>query len=456
MQADKPNIILLTIDTLRPDRLGCYGYEKNLTPNLDRLAQDGVRFTQAITGGSWTQAAFPVIITSSYASMYGGCLGPLAAERPSPIALLKQNGYRTAGFSTSPLLSRTYRYDRDFDYFIDLDPGESDPKLRHIKGGQRLLRTSLTHHVARLLGQQTRPAKLYATAADLTAAARQWIEAAPHPFFAWAHYMDVHWPYHLEENLTRPAEIARAWRDLGHLHGVNWHGEEMTPAQRDHYIRLYEEALAYTDAQIGRLFDYLERSGLAENTVIIAVSDHGEEFMEHGRWGHWENNLYDEILRVPLLIRLPGEPETAVVKRQVRTLDLMPTILELAGCDHLPRMAGTSLAPLWGGQAETYTPPVSISEMWRDEWHIIAVRTEDFKYIWDSKRPDDPQLFDLQADPGEQDNVAAAYPAIVSRLHRHVARRLTEMEQTRPAEATAEPTLDGEMLDRLRGLGYVE
>jgi arylsulfatase len=140
MCLSKPNVILLTLDTLRQDRLGCYGFKPSLTPNIDRLADSSVRFNQAITGGSWTQAAFPVMLTSTYASMYGGCIGPLAAERPSPIEALSKHGYATAGFVTSPMLGQAFGYQRGFDHFADLTPGEKDPGLRAIKGGQSLLR----------------------------------------------------------------------------------------------------------------------------------------------------------------------------------------------------------------------------------------------------------------------------------------------------------------------------
>lgn len=452
----KPNVILLTIDTLRADRLGCYGYERPLTPNLDRLAAHGVRFTEAITGGSWTQAAFPVMMTSTYASMYGGCLGALTAERPSPIQQLNDNGYTTGGFSSSPLLSQAYAYNRGFQHFADLLPQETDPALRRMKGGQRLLRTPFTHAVARLLGQQTRPARIYVNAEAITHAAQEWIAAVDQPFFAWLHYMDVHWPYHREETLTDPQEIAQAWRDLAHLYDANWNGAAISDAQRRHYIRLYEEALVYTDAQVGKLLDYLESSGLMANTIIVAVSDHGEEFLEHGRWGHWENNLHDEILKVPLIIRLPGLGNGRVVEQQVRLLDLMPTLLALTGTSVPDGLEGRDLRPLWQGGNGAVKEPVSVSEMWRDHWHIIAVRTRQYKYIWDSKRPDQPQLFDLAADPGEKTNVAADYPALTAEFYDYVTARLQAMDATRPEQASAEPDVDEEMMARLRGLGYVE
>ncbi len=471
IRLSKPNIILLTIDTLRADRLGCYGCERPLTPNLDRLAQQGVRFTQAITGGSWTQAAFPVMMSSTYASMYGGCLGALAGERPSPIQTISDNGYAAAGFSTSPLVSRAYGYHRGFRHFVDLVPDEKDPPLRGRKGGQRLLRAPAIHAIAKFFGRQTRPAKIYATAAELTDTACRWLDGIDAPFFAWLHYMDVHWPYHREELLTEPADIAQAWRDLAHLHNANWYGAAITPQQRDHYIQLYEDALVYADAQIGRLLDYLEQSGKLDDTIIVVAADHGEEFLEHGRWGHWEDNLHDEILKVPLILRLPGQNEPIIVEKQVRLLDLMPTLLDLCGCDAPDGLEGTSLRPLWeqelsflrrqeSKQMDTrlrgYDSLVSISEMWREAWHIIAVRTESFKYIWDSKQPDQPLLFDLQADPGETRNVLADHADIAAALHVHVDARRQQMMATKPEETAVQPDLGPDVMERLRGLGYVE
>jgi arylsulfatase A-like enzyme len=456
MLLNRPNVILLTIDTLRADVLSCYGYSRPTTPNLDRLAASGIRFTQAITGGSWTQAAFPVLLTSSYGSMYGGCLGPLAPERPSPIETLADHGYITGGFSTSPLLSKTYGYDRGFRHFADLAPNESDPLLRRIRGGQRLLWSPVTHYVSGIIGRRLRPARMYVPAAQVTDNICRWLENAESPFFVWGHYMDIHWPYHREEVLIHPKDIAQAWRDLAHLNDVNWHGNTITDAQRDHYIRLYEQALQYTDAQIGRLLDYLDNSGYASNTIVIIASDHGEEFLEHGRWGHWENNLYDEILKVPLIIHLPGQSGEQVIHHQVRTLDIIPTVLDLCDCPAPVGIEGTSLVPLWTQSEAKNEAEEAISEMWRDSWHIVAIRTEAFKYIWGSKRPDQPELYDLRADPGEKHNTSKRYPQEVDRFQGQVDAHLSRVAETQPATAVAEPELDEKVLRRLRDLGYVE
>ncbi len=438
--------------------LHCYGHQKSLTPNLDKLASSGIRFEQAITGGSWTQAAFPVMLTSSYAAMYGGCLGRLSSERPSPIEALARNGYATAGFSTNPHLSRATSYDRGFQHFSELVPAEVDPRLRRIKGGQRLLRNPLTHAVLGPFGQNLRPARLYSSATEVTEEVCSWLDGVKSPFFAWAHYMDVHWPYYLEETLTHPAEIAQAWQDLGLMAGSSNYNrtKSITTAQRNHFVELYERSLQYLDTQIGRLMSHLEQSGHGSDTIVIVVADHGEEFLEHDRWGHWESNLFDEILKVPLIFRIPNGPGGQVIQSQVRLLDLMPTILDMCNCPMPADLMGTSMTPLWNGKDVAYDGAVSLSEMRRDPWHRVALRTEALKYIWDSKRPDQPELYDLRADPTEKKNVIAAYPREVSEFQARVDVHLRRVADTEPVTAAPKLELDEEVIRRLRDLGYVE
>ena len=451
-----PNVLLLTIDTLRADLLGCYGYPNALTPNLDRLASQGIRFNQAITGGSWTQAAFPVLLTSTPASSFGGCLGPLAPERPSPVEVFSRSGYRTFGLSSNPLLSRKYGYDRGFGVFEDLKPGEKDPPLRQMKGGQFLLRSPLFHALSGRRGKNMRPARKYVSAERLNARAMDLLAAGEGPSFGWIHYMDVHWPCHLQEDLATPRQIAQAWTDIIHLHRVNWKHAAISPEQRDRYLDLYEKAVRYVDGQIGRLLDGLQERGLAENTIVVVLSDHGEEFLERGRWGHFETNLYDEILKVPLIFRLPGRSGGSVVRSQVRTLDIMPTLLQLCGIPRPAGLEGRSLKQLWTVGENALESGPAVSEMWRDHWHIIAVRTEAFKYIWNSRTPEQPKLFDLQQDPQETENVIAQYPDTAHELQDLVDQRLADARRTRPEKAQSAPEHDGEMIARLRDLGYLE
>lgn len=450
-----PNILLLTIDTLRADILACYGYPRPVSPFLDSLAAHGIRFDQAISGGSWTQAAFPVILTSTHASHHGGCLGPLSPLRPSPIEALAGHGYFTFGISSSPLLSGRYGYNRGFGVFADLDPSAKDPALRRIRGGQSLLRQPWLHDLAGLFGGDLRPAPLYVSAAEINARAIGLIEQADRPFFGWLHYMDVHWPYHRTWELEGSREIAGAWRDLIHLHRVNRKDAAISAEQKRHYLGLYEQAVAYIDDQIRRLFEFLQSAGIAGETVVIIVSDHGEEFLERGRWGHFETNLHDEIIRVPLLIRLPGHEEGLVIRRQVSTLDLMPTVLELCGCPLPDGLIGRSLQPLWTGGGGSHPGEPAISEMWRGEWHIVAIRTPEFKFIWDSRRPEAPALFDLVRDPAEREDVAGRFPDRTAGFRDQLDRHLQRAAATSPSSAGSAPALDGDLAQRLQDLGYL-
>jgi arylsulfatase A-like enzyme len=270
--------------------------------------------------------------------------------------------------------------------------------------------------------------------------------------------MDLHWPYHLEEDLVHPSDIARAWQDLAIMYDrSNFNGNEsIMTAQREHFIALYTRSLQYLDRQIGRLLSHVEKLGFAASTIVIAVSDHGEEFLDHGRWGHWESNLYEEILRVPLIIRLPGTAGGQVIRRQVSLLDTMPTILDLCGSTGAEGLLGTSLTPLWTERETEYNVGVVISEMQRDPWHRISVRTEHFKYIWDSNHPDEPHLYDLEADPLEKENVCAQHPHEAARLQAHVDTHLRRVAQTKPETALVQTEIDEDVARRLRDLGYVD
>jgi arylsulfatase A-like enzyme len=210
------------------------------------------------------------------------------------------------------------------------------------------------------------------------------------------------------------------------------------------------------DAQIGRLLTQLEVLGQDANTVVIAVADHGEEFLDHGRWGHWESNLYDEILKVPFIVRMPDGLPGQVIAQQVRLLDLMPTILDMCGCPLSSDLMGVSLMRLLNQLQADYEGGLSISEMRRDPWHRVAVRTEAFKYIWDSKRPLQPDLYDLRADPGEKQSVSANYPQQVSHFQAIVDAHLVRVAATEPGRATEAVELDEEVARRLRDLGYIE
>ena len=454
------NIMLVTIDTLRPDHLGCYGYSKPTSPHIDRLAQEGVLFQQAITGGSYTLSAFPVILSSTYASMYGGCKGRLADERPMLAEVLHKAGVRTAGITSNPLVGKPAGYDRGFDTFVELMPPRQQPSWHQIKGVQRLLRQPRVQTVLSLLHIEGKPLPVYVSGDEVTDQTCRRLDEAGEGFFLWAHYMDTHWPYHLENRLNSNAEIAQAWRDGAVMHRAFRHKVYPGDEQMRRVIELYDMAVQYVDEQVGRLTEKLIQLGVYDQTLIIVTSDHGEAFFDHERFMHGAYyDLYDEVLKVPLIIRFPGgtiKPQT--VKQQVRLLDLAPTILDLLRLPRPSRMEGVSLLPTISGSSDPDYPDHCISEMWdfmegwSAPWHCIAIRTEAYKYMYDNKRPDTYELYDLQADPGEKHNLRGERPEIAERFQAVLQDHLNRVEasQTRPLSEEEEITR------RLRGLGYID
>jgi arylsulfatase A-like enzyme len=447
------NCVLITVDSLRADAIGFTERGESVTPNIDRLAREGATFTQAITGGSWTQAAFPAIFTSTYGGHYGGCLERLSLQRPSPMETLRATGFATAGFTTNPHLSARTGYDRGFETFLEFDPDEEDPRLRNLRGGQALLRRPLFHRLSSLMGRKMAPARPYCTAREITDEIVQWLDGASEPFFVWAHFMDAHWPYNGGGDLSSPEGIAAAWKGLSKFHA--WAQDPDPPrSEIEHLLRQYLNGLAAVDREIGRMMELIKTSGHANRTAVCIASDHGEEFWDHGRWGHWEDNLFDEIIKVPLIFAVPGQIPGVTVDRQVTTLDLMPTILELCGCPDVPGMGGKSLCAAWSDpdRADCFTEE-AICEMPRESWRRIAVRTERFKFIWDSRHPETGELYDLGTDPEERRDVRVDFPEEARRLQQRVNDHLREASESNSASECA--AADEQVNRRLRALGYL-
>jgi arylsulfatase A-like enzyme len=210
----------------------------------------------------------------------------------------------------------------------------------------------------------------------------------------------------------------------------------------------------FVDAQVGLLLDHVDRAARLDNTVIVVVSDHGEEFLERGHWGHVEINLHDEIIKVPLLIKLPGGSQARTIEHQVRTLDIMPTLVDLCGIPEPGGMLGESLRPLWT-QSSQEQERIAICERWREQSHMIAVRTSSHKYIWDSQEPENPTLYDLVNDPDERKDVRAEQPEIAGSLSRHVNGQLARMRSTWRG-GSSEVDEDEAVVARLKDLGYIE
>jgi arylsulfatase A-like enzyme len=451
------NFLLITVDCLRPDHLGCYGYRRPTSPVLDRLAGEGVLFRQAMTNGGWTQPGTIALLTSTYGLMYEGCRQPLSPRRPSLPEALQRRGYATAGFSSNPYIGTPFRYERGFELFEDIEPAAAKPRWSRLRGHARLLRSPLSHWLLGLAGLSALPPKVRSQAETVTARCGRWLAGVDGPFFGWLHYMDPHFPYLVDQNLRTPRQRADAWRQLKALYESAAQDYALHPGQEmlDIVLANYDGAIGHVDAQIGVLLEQLARRGLADNTVVIVTADHGDAFFEHGHWSHIR--LYEEVVHVPLIVRLPGGAAGASVDHQVQHLDLAPTLLDLAGAGPEPGMLGRSLRPaLEGGALDG--PQQAICEMIFKIHFQVAVRTGRYKYIYDEVRPDQAELYDLQADPGELQNLAGQHPQVVAQLRAVVEQHLAAVQETRPeaGQAQAAEAMPEEVLHKLRGLGYFD
>lgn len=453
------NVVLITIDTVRPDHLGCYGHSKPTSPNIDRIASEGTVFTQAFTNGSYTKAAFPPILSSTYASMYGGPFYDVASQRPLVAGILNRRGYATAGVTANPLLGATVGYHQGFDSFHEPLPPAERRRWIQWRGVQRfLLQPEAANAALARLGIDTRPPAVYVKGNQITELALRWLrqrDPTRERFFLWVHYMDAHWPYHKESDLRTPRDLARAWRD-NHLMWRAYKGAHPGEAVMERMIALYDEAIAFLDQQVGRLLGGFEQLGVLANTAIIVLSDHGEEFFEHGNWQHGEGEkLFDELLRVPLIVRLPGQAARASVAEPVSLLNIAPTILDMAGLPRAERMEGRSLLPLLENGSR-WEERLIISEMVDLNRYYVSLRSEDYKYVYLENLQPDRLLFDLRNDPAESNNVIGEFPQVVRAFEEELQSHLKRVASTGGRDAQGNWKREDEIVRRLRALGYLD
>lgn len=390
------NVLLITLDTTRADRLGCYGYAPAATPNLDALARRGTLFEDAHAQVPLTLPSHASLLTGRYPRELGihvNGRNRLGADPVILSAAFKRHAYRTAAFVSTFVLSAQFGLDRGFDLYDD-DVGEPRPGT----DGWELERP----------------------AGATTDRALAWLESiAAEPFFCWVHYYDPHEPY------DPPTEYRAAGADS------------------------YDGEIAFVDSQLGRLFDWLESTGLDEKTLVVVVGDHGESFGEHGENGHTVF-LYSSNVRVPLIFAHP----TAVSSRKrvaatVSVLDVFPTILDLFGWERPTSLQGESLVEALRGQRiqprRSFSESLYVHELfgWAQQHALTTFR---WKYISSTK----PELYDRRDDPDERRNLIDARPDIASAMRNELEAMHASMA---PFNAEGVP-LDVEAIRKLESLGY--
>ena len=404
---DTPNIILITVDTLRADHLGCYGYRASSTPTIDALAGEGYLFTRAYAQVPLTLPSHYSILSGTLPVYHGVRDNSVGQPKGPPLIseVLHGKGYRTAAFVGSFILDSRFGLDRGFDYYYD----DFDLPQR---GGTDL------SHVERPAG-------------EVMEKARHWLATGDAPFFAWVHLFDPHDPY-------SPPE----------------------PYKSRFASSPYDGEISYVDHEIGALLNSLQENGLLDKTHIILTSDHGEGLGDHGEFTHGLF-LYDSTIHVPLIVRLANQRTVGRrIEEVVRSIDIAPTIFQLAGIQPPATIQGGSLAGLLSAGANTKARGrlegnrLAYSEtlypMVQFGWSpLAAIQNSRYKFV-ESPRP---ELYDQITDPGEKQNLCDQQSALASELRR------TLQSQIAKYSASARPTgirvPDPETTQLLRSLGYV-
>ena len=460
----RKSILLVTVDCLRADHVGFMGYHRPTSPFLDSLAAESFVFPAAIVAGAPTYYSLPAILASRYPLALGRDVLGLAPDELTLATALKQAGYASAAIgAANPYVSSRFGYEQGFDVFRDfLDQGPAALSAdRASDGASSVSGNGWTSRLNRRL-QKIRPAlgplgivydELYfrycqrvtPTANSLDSLRRfpaadvivdeacRWLESiGDAPFFLWLHLMDPHSPYYpKEEALAMMGDAAVTPYRARYLNSY-WNrsdlGVRRLARHRDQIVALYDAGIRWVDAQMARLIESLRKSHRWDRCILALTADHGEEFLDHGGRYHPPSHLWEELIRVPLLLRVPGATKKEVVKAPFSLLHLAPTLLDAADLPVPSAFQGTSY---WAQIREGATyDAMAISECvagctnpFRSENRlgprVLSVRESRFKLVLHFD-PLKDQLYDIEAAPGEQ---APLSPAV----HKPERRRLLEI-----------------------------
>lgn len=394
------NVVLITLDTVRPDHLHCYGDNKTETPVIDRLAKDGVLFEKAVAQTPLTGPSHASIFTGENPNVHhvrdtGGF-----ALQPSSTTLattLQRSGWDTAGFISAAVLDRQFGFSQGFATYDDRIPESIDKSTGELTAA-RPANVTVDHAV-------------------------EWLNhQSGHPFFVWLHLYDAHGPY------KPPRQFLRQYPNAP-----------------------YDAEIAFEDQQLGRFLEVVRKKSPSGKTLILLLSDHGEGLGQHGEDSHG-TFLYDSTVRIAWIMDGPGIPAGVRVQQQAREIDALPTVLDLLGGNASSAIQGTSMVPAFSGKTipttysyeETLYPKINMG--WSE---LRGIHTPHWMYI----RAPRPELYDLDRDPGELNNIIATHPKEYRELDAEL-KRLSGLGKS-DTETVVTAPVDQKTIDQLRSLGYV-
>jgi arylsulfatase A-like enzyme len=429
-----PNIIIVVIDTLRADRLGQYGYGRATSPALADFAAKATMYRDCAAPAGWTNPSVASLFTGLHTARHRtNAFGAVLGEEHTTLAeVLRDGGWSTAAISFNPGVRSELNYDQGFEHFDEF-----------------LGKSSKYPHMEEMIDR-----------------AIEWIDdRPPGPFFLYLQPMNVHGPYRV------PPEARTALLGQPPSNEFKYYAEPMKGILRrgeldlrkrvpDSYLESlndkYDTAVRYSTDQLGAFFDLLIQRRLFDDALVIVTADHGEELFDHGGFSHGFS-LHREVVHVPLFVKLPGQREAREVVDRVSLMDVMPTVLEVAGIDPVPGIDGGSLLAMH--ERESEEPAVRLSQTaWAarcvargitsGRWRLLEIE-RNYERLQNVVR-----LYDVELDPGETRELSAEEPEVVAQLRRRLRRHFNELEGR--AGQVPENRMDELDEDRLRALGYVE
>jgi arylsulfatase A-like enzyme len=423
--ANAYNFILISVDTLRADHLSCYGYGRKTSPNIDRLAAESILFENAISQSAWTLPAHVSMMTGLYGAEHGllfydkggekdkQSYGTMNDSLPTLAGILKTHGYRTASFNDGGWVDPIFGLNKGFDTY--------KPEGRYFRAN---VRKSI-----------------------------KWIrQHKKGRFFLFLHGYDVHQPY----NAAPKFNVFHGYsgpQDKNKLIAQHQLIQDITSNEYEFILAQYDACIRRADSALGKLFEFLQTEGLENRTVIILTSDHGEMLLErHGLWGHIYP-LYEEILHVPLIVKIPGRRGTSVRTQVPASVSILPTVLDIAGIDDPNARSDYNLMRLFREKDFGFDRILSETGLKTDLRLCRSIRTETWKLVvhtsGDNREPQS-ELFHLETDPLEQRDRAPDNPSQV-----HTLFNMFENFRQTFRGKNPEAFLDEKTLERIKSLGYV-
>lgn len=480
--ATRPNIVLIVLDTARAQSFSCHGYGRQTTPNIDRIAREGMLFENAVSPSPWTLPAHASLFTGMYPSAHG-CHEKhkfLSPDLDTLPRMLQRCGYRTIGISSNTWISGSFGFDRGFDRFfnawqlVQSETDIADPSAKGIEKYRRaadlLLRGNALVNASNAVYGKFFWRRYDYGARRINRMLKRLIgreAACGRPFFLFVNYLEPHLLYKAPEPFLGkflPAGSSKrealsvnqdAWSYMGGLVPMGARDRELLTA-------LYDEELAYLDHRIGQLYGFLKEAGTLDNTLLVLTSDHGENIGDHGLMDH-QYCLYDSLLKVPLILRYPEAcAPGSRCGRVVQTTDVLPTVLEIVAGQSESPIQGKSLLQEDGERFafSEYHGPQPTVEVMREHYprgdfsrydrSLFSIRSSEWKYIGASNGVD--ELYNVVEDPEETQNVIERFPEVSGNLRG----KLDTWKEgfAEGGEDSDDAHISAEIKEQLEALGY--